>query len=51
MFEKCLLRVQAVLGLVPRSGALSVQDVLGDLLARMRREAVKHDGVVAASIR
>ena len=47
MFEKCLLRVQAVLRLVPDRGALAVEHVLGDLLARMGGQAVQHDGVVA----
>ena len=47
MFEECLLGVQAVLRLVPDRRALAVEHVLGDLLARMRGQAVQHDGVVA----
>src|SRR5689334_20315940 len=42
-----LLRVQAVLGLVPHSRLRPVQDLLGDLLAPMRGQAVEDDGVVA----
>ena len=39
--------MQAILRLVPRGRALAVEHVLGDLLARVRREAVEHDRVVA----
>src|SRR5687768_15787705 len=41
--EHGLGRVQAVLGLVPDGAARAVEDVGGDLLARVRREAVEDD--------
>ena len=47
MFEQSLLGVQAILGLVPRGGALAVEHVLGDLLTRVGGQAVEDDRVVA----
>ena len=41
--EQRLLRVAAVLGLVPDALALAVEDLLGDLLARVRGQAVQRD--------
>ena len=43
--EQGLLRVQAVLGLVPDRRARPVEDVLGDLLAVVGGEAVQDDRV------
>src|SRR2546426_198809 len=45
VFQESLLRVEAVLGLVPDRRAFPVQEALGDLLARVRRQAVEHDRV------
>ena len=39
--------VQAVLGLVPDGRVRPVEDLLGDLLAVVRRQAVEHDRVGA----
>ena len=49
--EQRLLGVQAVLGLVPDRGALAVEDLLGDLLARVGGEAVERDRAVGAERR
>ena len=45
--EQRLLSVQAILRLVPYHGALAVEQPLGDLLARVRGQAVEGYGVVA----
>src|SRR3954451_24814992 len=44
--QQRLLRVQAVLGLVPDGGAAAVEDLGADLLARVGRQAVKDDGAL-----
>ena len=43
MFEQSLLGVQAILGLFPRGGALAVEHLLGDLLARVGAHALYTD--------
>src|SRR5215218_3408369 len=45
-----LLGVQPVLGLVPDRRAVAVEDLGGDLLARMGRQAVQRDHVVAGPL-
>src|SRR5207342_1610096 len=44
--HECLLRVQAVLGLLPGEAAWSVEHVCGDLLAYVRRKAMQYHGLV-----
>src|SRR5919109_1677110 len=41
--EQRLLRMEAVLGLVPDGGTLAVEEVLGDLLAGVSGKAMEHD--------
>src|SRR5207248_10651721 len=45
--QQRLLRVKAILGLIPDRGALAVEHVGADLLARVGGQAVERDGVVA----
>ena len=44
-FQQRLLGVTSVLGLIPDALALPVEDLGGDLLARVRGQAVQRDGV------
>ena len=41
--EQCLLGMPAVLGLIPDALSRSVEDLVGDLVARMGRQAVQRD--------
>src|SRR5438552_1711212 len=43
--QQGLLRVQAVLGLVPNARVRPVDDLVGDLLAPVGREAVQHQDI------
>src|SRR5205807_4176675 len=47
--EQRLLRVQAVLRLVPHRGALAVEDAGGDLLAGVRQKAVERNRLRAGA--
>lgn len=44
-FQQRLLQVQPVLGLVPGSGLGAVQDLAGDFLSPVGRQAVQDDGI------